>query len=409
MGVAQSQPRLLDLLLVETDEEEQRRLIVQSANESLSQLAQRHPLLADSVARHNTAASAWIICHGQVYDTTKWLKDHPGGTATILKHAGTECGSTFDRMHSRKAKEKLQTMRAGRLFAESDAPALVLEPSEVVPGGPRSPQVRSVSPLPVTTGTPMPSRTESEPKVSADADAGEGKYRVLACEAVSSNTKRIKFAYRGVLPLQPGGHMTVIEPNTGRAKSYTPYEVQDGNFSMVVKAYAGGCVSGYLCGLKQGDFVEMEGPREPNLWYPEHRMSNIVLIGGGTGIAPIYSLARDFASQRNVRSITVIGCFRDREDLLLHAENLKLAERNPASLTYYVCYSRLKKEQLPSKEPDVSGLFAGRLSEQTIRDIGCVRPSTLAIVCGPLMFNISIGGLLRDKFSMPSDRVLELS
>lgn len=42
----------------------------------------------EEVAKHNTANDCWIIVEGQVYDVTKFLKEHPGGSKVILKLAG---------------------------------------------------------------------------------------------------------------------------------------------------------------------------------------------------------------------------------------------------------------------------------------------------------------------------------
>jgi len=38
----------------------------------------------DEVAHHNRADDCWIIVHGKVYDVTKFLADHPGGTSSLV-------------------------------------------------------------------------------------------------------------------------------------------------------------------------------------------------------------------------------------------------------------------------------------------------------------------------------------
>jgi fatty acid desaturase len=51
------------------------------------------------VAKHDSAASAWVIIRGVVYDVTAWADRHPGGRELILLHAGRECSDTFDSYH----------------------------------------------------------------------------------------------------------------------------------------------------------------------------------------------------------------------------------------------------------------------------------------------------------------------
>lgn len=52
------------------------------------------------VAQHNTRQSCWIIVHGNVYDVTEFLDDHPGGSKIILKYAGKDATQEYDPIHS---------------------------------------------------------------------------------------------------------------------------------------------------------------------------------------------------------------------------------------------------------------------------------------------------------------------
>lgn len=58
---------------------------------------------AGEVAKHNTSDSCWVIIgkDGQknVWDVTKFLPSHPGGSKIILKMAGTDCTEEFDPIH----------------------------------------------------------------------------------------------------------------------------------------------------------------------------------------------------------------------------------------------------------------------------------------------------------------------
>ncbi|CCA72275.1 probable CYB2-L-lactate dehydrogenase (cytochrome b2) [Serendipita indica DSM 11827] len=56
-------------------------------------------LSAETVAAHNTRESCWIIVHGNVYDVTDFLDDHPGGSNIILKYAGKDATEEYDPIH----------------------------------------------------------------------------------------------------------------------------------------------------------------------------------------------------------------------------------------------------------------------------------------------------------------------
>ncbi|KAK7472416.1 hypothetical protein VKT23_000530 [Stygiomarasmius scandens] len=51
------------------------------------------------VAQHNNRDSCWIIVHGNVYDVTEFLDEHPGGSKIILKYAGKDATAEYDPIH----------------------------------------------------------------------------------------------------------------------------------------------------------------------------------------------------------------------------------------------------------------------------------------------------------------------
>ncbi|KAF8584286.1 hypothetical protein K439DRAFT_1633670 [Ramaria rubella] len=53
----------------------------------------------ETVAQHNSRDSCWIIVHGNVYDVTEFLDDHPGGSKIILKYAGKDATDEYDPIH----------------------------------------------------------------------------------------------------------------------------------------------------------------------------------------------------------------------------------------------------------------------------------------------------------------------
>ncbi|KAN0064029.1 hypothetical protein ACQY0O_003635 [Thecaphora frezii] len=53
----------------------------------------------DEVAQHSSRESCWVIVHGNAYDVTEFLPEHPGGAAIILKYAGKDATHTYDPIH----------------------------------------------------------------------------------------------------------------------------------------------------------------------------------------------------------------------------------------------------------------------------------------------------------------------
>eukprot|EP00890_Picochlorum_soloecismus_P002246 jgi/Picsp_1/3021/NSC_01243-R1_cyt-b5-pb len=70
---------------------------------------------ASEVATHNTEKSAWIIYKKKIYDVTKFLPEHPGGSSAILRYAGKDATRIFDAYHGKSEKKMLAKYRVGKL------------------------------------------------------------------------------------------------------------------------------------------------------------------------------------------------------------------------------------------------------------------------------------------------------
>jgi cytochrome b involved in lipid metabolism len=67
---------------------------------------------ASQLAQHNSTSNCWVAYNGKVYDITKFLPIHPGGTSRIIPYCGTssEFEQAFTRQHG--------TSQVGRLMQQ---------------------------------------------------------------------------------------------------------------------------------------------------------------------------------------------------------------------------------------------------------------------------------------------------
>jgi cytochrome b involved in lipid metabolism len=69
------------------------------------------------VSKHTTQKDGvWFVIHGDVYDVTNFLKEHPGGSDILIEVAGGDATEAFEDVgHPKKVKEQLKKYRIGTL------------------------------------------------------------------------------------------------------------------------------------------------------------------------------------------------------------------------------------------------------------------------------------------------------
>lgn len=241
-------------------------------------------------------------------------------------------------------------------------------------------------------------------------------YPVLSVARLTHNTVAVTFDTTpppgaegpARLGLVPGGHIS-IRSDKGFSRSYTPYIVDNGSFTVMVKIYPKGRVSPYLGSVRSGDFVITSAPIEPQFSVVGLKASTLILVGGGTGIAPIYSMAEHIVRrQGNTTVVHVFGCFRNEDEVLLGIELCELREQFPD--TMQVCF--VFSQPLQHASASFQGVLAlhGRFgSNNVLRHL----PSPAAIVpamsyvvaCGPPGFGITIGDLLEQHLRIPPENI----
>lgn len=171
-------------------------------------------------------------------------------------------------------------------------------------------------------------------------------------------------------------------------KSYSPISrpAAEGHLDLLVKRYRqmpGGGLGTFLCDMKPGDAVEMKLKAPRNFGgapYQSNRFDDVLLIGNGTGVAPLLQLAQSIVEDpMEETSVTFVSAHRTEADILLRDWLDRWAALYPSRFRVVHALSQ------PQHPTDWCGpeRHVGRVDFRLLQ--GCLpRPSprTLAVVCG---------------------------
>ncbi|KAL4785346.1 hypothetical protein BJX76DRAFT_356222 [Aspergillus varians] len=175
-------------------------------------------------------------------------------------------------------------------------------------------------------------------KVFTGGDQGWVDLKLAEIETLSHNTKRLRFEFpdtESVSGLQvasalltkytpPGGEKPVIRP-------YTPTSDDDqpGYLELVVKAYPKGAMSEHITSMNVDQRLHFKGPLPKYPW-EANKHNHICLVAGGTGVTPMYQLAREiFKNPEDKTKVTLVFGNIKEEDILLKKELNELENTYP--------------------------------------------------------------------------------
>lgn len=133
----------------------------------------------------------------------------------------------------------------------------------------------------------------------------------------------------------PGQYVNIGVPGSGQTRSYSfSSRPGDKRASFLIKHVPGGLMSGWLERTQPGDTVPMTGPL--GSFYLREVSRPLLLLAGGTGLAPFLSMLQVLAERNEVRPITLIyGVTRD-QDLVMVEALQAFAARLPG-FSYVTC------------------------------------------------------------------------
>lgn len=133
------------------------------------------------------------------------------------------------------------------------------------------------------------------------------------------------------MPFTAGQFVNVTVPGHEVARSYSMANgsAERGRIELICKILPGGLFSSYLeSDAKPGDEITVSGPYgmlSIRLSYRE-----IVMVAGGSGLAPLLSMLTDLAAKGSERPVTLFFGGRTPDDLYCTAELAALAQRLPS-------------------------------------------------------------------------------
>ncbi|HEX3343146.1 MAG TPA: ferredoxin--NADP reductase [Polyangiaceae bacterium] len=167
-----------------------------------------------------------------------------------------------------------------------------------------------------------------------------------------------------------------------RAYSASSSPLDPARVAVTVKRVAGGRVSTHFVErLREGDVIDVHGPSGSFTPAPARGPRRIVLVGGGSGITPLASIARTLlATEPDTRVVLVYGN-RAREDVIFHDALHALAGEHPNAGRFVV---RHVLESPPAGWSGGVGRLDGAALERELAGLGIADAlPTEYYLCGP--------------------------
>lgn len=195
-----------------------------------------------------------------------------------------------------------------------------------------------------------------------------------------------------------GQYASLRVPGSEEHRAYSMANTPRTNdrLEFIIKVFPGGLFSGLLeGGITIGQELEAEGPYGVFM-LREKWDSDIICIGGGSGMAPLWSLLDDMAERGIKRKATFFYGARTRKDLFYLDRLEQLAERLPG-------FRFVPALSMATPEDDWDG-ETGLITDVLDRNVEAGQLATQAYLCGPPpMIDAAIPVLVRKGIS--EDRI----
>lgn len=172
---------------------------------------------------------------------------------------------------------------------------------------------------------------------------------------LAPDVKALTFAFEAAQVFLPGQYyeLRLLGAQSDRPYSVASAPIHNRELEFAIQLLPGGKVSPLLWDLKVGDSIEARGPwSEEIIWRSNLPFSELqkptLLIGGGTGVAPLISILRHEAEARSNRHITALFSFKTKADWLYRQEIEQFAKAQ-ANWQFIITFTQISySDVLPS-------------------------------------------------------------
>ncbi len=150
---------------------------------------------------------------------------------------------------------------------------------------------------------------------------------VTAMEPLSADVVRVRVRCDAPFEFRAGQYVTLVRED-GLARSYSVASLPaEANLELHIRLLPNGCMSEWLRSeARVGDAVRILGPSGDCFYVPGHPEQPLLLVGTGTGLAPLYGILRDALQQGHTGPIHLFHGALRAEGLYLREELAQLAE-----------------------------------------------------------------------------------
>ena len=202
---------------------------------------------------------------------------------------------------------------------------------------------------------------------------------VTAIDSLTHDIRRFEVALNEPMNFHAGQFVEITLPGSGVKRSYSMANPpqQTASLSFIIKIYPDGAFSNQLAeALKLGDEVSIEGPFGTSFRNQNHQGPTL-LVGGGSGMAPLWSILNDLVASGTERAVRLYYGARTRQDLFYLDEVLALG----AKLKNFMFMPALSDAAQDAEWSGARG-FVHEVLAQDFADAGR-NPTFEAYVCGP--------------------------
>lgn len=224
----------------------------------------------------------------------------------------------------------------------------------------------------------------SDVTIEADVDVEDGVEfypihdycgTVAAIEDCARGTRRVLIDLDGEIRFNPGQYVQVAIPGKGVNRSWSMANppCQPNRIELQIRNTPGGLATeGWVFkDLAVGDAMQLTGPYG-RFFLRQQRSQPAILIGGGTGLAPLKAIVRHVLETDLPHRLYLYQGARTQEDLYDVEFFQRLAEQFPDRFTYRPCLS----------DEEVDGIAHGMVTDVVANDFQTCR-GHLAYLCGP--------------------------